>query len=134
MKEEKVCTLEQAKKLYKIGIELKTERYWFSDVLYHSNQIPARFFAESDNIYPAPDIVELLNRLPGAIQYKGLIYRLEIVISDDIYLVMYNFTQQATHTKQGIVKQLFRHHSQLLPVVLCDVLVEYTQFYEKRSW
>ncbi len=63
--EDKVCTLEQAKRLVELGVVLETEKYWCDlkpwqlKQRYHSKSL-----LKKGVILPAPDVAELGDILP----------------------------------------------------------------------
>lgn len=69
--EDKVCTLEQSKRLVELGVVLETEKYWensrYTGRIYQV--IPENERSEVN--FPAPDAAELGKLLPYIIHKKG---------------------------------------------------------------
>ena len=66
--EDKVCTIDQAKKLVELRVELITELHWWDDKLRSIIPELKQFYVtdhESKNCFPAVDVAELGLLLPG---------------------------------------------------------------------
>ncbi len=89
---DKVCTLEQSKKLDNIGLKIKTEKYWYEpdSKLYTIPELEEDWtnWKIISGLCPAPDVAELMEMLPPSIEHKGVTYHLN-VSKDTVYDVDY---------------------------------------------
>lgn len=86
----KVCTLEQSKKLDDLGVRIEAENVWYSrqNPKYMTLQKFYPMMRISGAGYFAPDVPELMEMLPSSIEHKGITYHLN-VSKDTVYDIDY---------------------------------------------
>ncbi|MCK5604929.1 hypothetical protein KAR91_23770 [Candidatus Pacearchaeota archaeon] len=84
--EDKVCSLEQAKRLVELGVVLETERWWWSEKLTNSNEVidwMSQWNCGCRNIhqFPAPDVAELMQIVPKGTELQKLYEAYSVILN-----------------------------------------------------
>lgn len=74
--EDKVCTLEQSKRLVELEIVFETEKYWWGEKLYTMEEVICwannwNNGNRNDCQFPSPDVAELGKVLPIEVEIEG---------------------------------------------------------------